>query len=195
MAGEPRRVGAQTSETRTRILDAAEELLRDQGYGALSTRRVAACAGLKPSLVHYYFPTTEDLLLAVNRAGAEESDRMLEAALASEDPLSELWSVYLDTSRTAMALEMMAMANRRPALRDHMARHCRLMREREARLFAKMLGDRIERIEGLTPEALSLILVGIGRAIVMEDNLGVDEGHEAARKFVAAWLSRMAHDS
>ena len=56
------------------------------GYGAVSTRKVAARAGLKPSLVHYYFPTTDDLLLAVSRRGADESDRMIEQALASGDP-------------------------------------------------------------------------------------------------------------
>ena len=36
----------------------------DEGYAAVSTRRVAAKAGLTPPLVHYYFPTTDDLLLA-----------------------------------------------------------------------------------------------------------------------------------
>ncbi|MEZ5744415.1 MAG: TetR/AcrR family transcriptional regulator [Sphingomonadaceae bacterium] len=192
MAGEPRRVGAETSETRSRILKATEALLRDEGYGALSTRRVAARAGLKPSLVHYYFPTTDDLLLAVSREGAEDSDRMIEQAMASDDPIAALWRFYIDTSRTAMALEFMAMANHRPALREHMAQHCKQMRVQEAKIFRALLGDRIDTIEGLTPEVLSVVLVGIGRAIVMEDNLGLDDGHEAAKKFVAGWLKRMS---
>src|SRR5665213_3085391 len=65
-----RRVGAESSATRARIVEATEEVIREQGYGAASTRRVAQRAGLKASLVHYYFPTTEDLVLAVFKRGA-----------------------------------------------------------------------------------------------------------------------------
>ena len=79
MAVAARRIGAENSVTRALILEAAEALIRDQGYAAVSTRKVAAKAGLKPSLVHYYFPTTDDLFLAVFRRGADQSDAMIEA--------------------------------------------------------------------------------------------------------------------
>ena len=46
------------------ILDTTEKLMLEEGYAAISTRRVAKEAGLKPPLVHYYFPTTDDLFLA-----------------------------------------------------------------------------------------------------------------------------------
>ena len=190
MARASRRVGAETSETRERILEATEQLILEQGYGALSTRRVAARAGLKPPLVHYYFPTTDDLLLEVSRAGAAQSDRMIEEALASDDPLDALWNFFIDTSRTAMALEFMAMANHREALRSHMAEHCRLMREREVKIFRELIGDKLDAL-GLPPEALSVVLVGIGRAIIMEENLGVDTGHKAAKAYVEDWLARL----
>src|ERR1700712_2116321 len=87
MAVAARRIGAESSATRALIIEAAELVMIEEGYAAASTRRVAARAGLKPSLVHYYFPTTEDLLLAVNRKGAAESDRRLDEALSSPDPL------------------------------------------------------------------------------------------------------------
>lgn len=191
MAGAPRRIGAETSATRARILEATEQLVLDEGYGAVSTRRVAARAGLKPSLLHYYFPTTDDLLLAVSRRGADESDRMIEEALQSADPIRALWKFFIDTSRTAMALEFMALANHREALRAHMAEHVRQMRAREAKIFERLLGD---RLEGCPPEALSIILAGIGRAIVMEENLGVDNGHKQAIAFVEDWLDRLIGD-
>ena len=194
MAGAPRRIGAEGSATRERILASAEALILEQGYGALSTRRVAARAGLKPSLVHYYFPTTDDLLLAVSRRGAEESDRMIEEALASDDPLGRLWQFLIDTSRTAMALEFMALANHREALREHMAEHCRQMRAREARIFRKLIGDSIEAPADLSPEALSVVLAGIGRGIIMEKNLGLDDGHEAAIAFVRDWMAKLVPD-
>ena len=48
-----RRIGAADSKSRARLLDAAEQLLLDDGYAAVTSRRVAAKAGLKPQLVHY----------------------------------------------------------------------------------------------------------------------------------------------
>jgi AcrR family transcriptional regulator len=192
MAVAPRRVGAENSATRALILDATEQLIREEGYAAVSTRRVAAKAGLKPSLVHYYFTTTDDLLLAMSRRGAEESDQMIEAAMRSDDPVRALWRHLADPSRIAIAMEFMAMANHRNAIRSHMAEHCEAMREREVEIFTHVLGERLAGPDGVSPAGLSLVLAGIGRALVMEGGLGVTAGHEEARAFVEQWLDRLA---
>jgi hypothetical protein len=39
------------------------------------------------------------------------------------------------------------------------------------------------------------VLAGIGRAIVMEENLGVRSGHEEALAFVRDWLERLTEDA
>lgn len=194
MAGAVRRVGAETSATRAIIVEATEKLIRDEGYAAISTRRVAALAGLKPSLVHYYFPTTDDLLLEVLKRGVEESDRMIEGALASDRPLHALWSHFVDSSRTAMALEFMAMANHREALRAQMAEHSEVMRRRQVEVLRHLLGDRLMGEDGCPPAGLSVVLAGIGRAIVMEQNLGVQSGHDEASAFVLDWLDRLTRE-
>jgi AcrR family transcriptional regulator len=90
------------------IIAATEIVIREEGYAAASTRRVALRAGLKPSLVHYYFPTTDDLLLAVFERGAAKSDEMIEAAIASGDPVRALWRFFSDDSRTALSVEYLA---------------------------------------------------------------------------------------
>lgn len=194
MAGAPRRVGAETSATRARIVEATEDLIREEGYAAVSTRRVAARAGLKPSLVHYYFPTTEDLLVEVSRQGAAESDRMIEAALASDNPVRALWEFFVDTSRTAMALEFMAMANHRAAVRKHMAEHSVMMRRRQVEILNHILGERLKLLDGFDAAGLSVVLAGIGRAIVMEEGLGVKFGHAEAIAIVETWLEKIAPD-
>ncbi|TCM21451.1 TetR family transcriptional regulator [Novosphingobium sp. PhB165] len=191
MAGAVRRVGAETSATRARIVEAAVDLIRDEGYAAASTRRVAARAGLKPSLVHYYFPTTDDLLLEVCRQGAEDSDGMIEEALASEDPVRALWRFFVDTSRTAMSLEFMALANHRPAVREKMAQHSVAMRQRQVEIIGQLFGERLRAVDGFDPAGLSVLLAGIGRCIVMEEALGVTAGHEQARAIVESWLTRL----
>jgi len=47
-------------------VEAAEQLLREQGYVAISARQVADKAGLKPQLLYYYFRTMDELVLAVS---------------------------------------------------------------------------------------------------------------------------------
>jgi AcrR family transcriptional regulator len=52
-------------DIRTAFLDAAERLLIEEGRAGISTRRLAREAGLNHGLVHYYFGSVENLMLAV----------------------------------------------------------------------------------------------------------------------------------
>jgi AcrR family transcriptional regulator len=194
MASAVRRIGAESSATRALVLQATEQLMRDEGYGAVSTRRVATKAGLKPSLVHYYFPTTDDLLLALFRKGAGESDKMLDAALTSADPLRALWHFFADTSRTALVMEFMALANHRKAIKAVMIEHSEEMRARQVEVLTRVLGERIVGADNCTPAGFSLVLAGIGRVLVMEGGLGVAAGHPEARAFVEQWLGRLTQE-
>ncbi len=185
-----RRIGPDTSETYALILDAAEQVIRDEGYAAASSRRIATQAGLKPSLVHYYFPTTDDVFLAVFKRGAAQSDAMIERALTSDDPLRALWRFFADTSRNALALEFVALANHRKAIGAEIVAHSDAMRRRQAAMIERLLGDRLGT-DGATPMGFSFVLAGIGRALAMESELGITSGHADARAFVEAWLDRL----
>ena len=92
----PRRIGAADSKTRAQLLDAAELLLLEEGYAAVTSRRVAAKAGLKPQLVHYYFRTMDDLFLEVFRRRAEENVARVERAVAADGSLRALWQLNAD---------------------------------------------------------------------------------------------------
>lgn len=186
-----RRIGAESSETRAMIIAATEDVIRDEGYPAASTRRVALRAGLKPSLVHYYFPTTDDLLLAVFERGAAKSDEMIEVAIASGDPIRALWRFFSDDSRTALSVEYLALAIRRPAIRAKIATHSEAMRKKQVALFEQLLGERLAGPDGCPPAGLSVILAGIGRALFMESALGVSSGHKDAVAWVDEWLDRL----
>ena len=52
-------------DTRTVILDAAKQVLRERGYAALSTREVATAAGAPLSQIHYHFGSKQGLVLAL----------------------------------------------------------------------------------------------------------------------------------
>jgi AcrR family transcriptional regulator len=186
-----RRIGAESSETRAAIIEATEKVIREEGYAAASTRRVALRAGLKPSLVHYYFPTTDDLLLAVFERGAAQSDGMIDAALATGDPVRALWRFFSDNSRTALSVEYLALAIRRPAIREKIAAHSEAMRKQQVELFERVIGEHLSGSDGCPPAGLSVILAGIGRALFMEGALGVSLGHKEAVEWVEAWLDRL----
>ena len=53
---------ADSEETRTRILDAAEELFVEMGFAAASLRAIASRAGVNLAAAHYHFGSKEGLL-------------------------------------------------------------------------------------------------------------------------------------
>ena len=59
------RTAAKKSETSTTLLEAAKKVLRQNGYSGLSTRDVAAAAGVPLSQIHYHFGSKQGLVLAL----------------------------------------------------------------------------------------------------------------------------------
>jgi len=90
-------LGLESAENRDVLLDAAEQLMREEGYAAVTSRRVAAKAGLKPQLVHYYFRTMDDLFLELIRRGTEQRRARLVRALESSEPLRGVWEICCDS--------------------------------------------------------------------------------------------------
>src|SRR5712675_259318 len=52
-------------ETSTTLLEAAKKVLRQNGYAGLSTRDVAAAAGVPLSQIHYHFGSKQGMVLAL----------------------------------------------------------------------------------------------------------------------------------
>jgi len=55
------------SETAERLMDLAEERMREAGYHGFSFRELAAKIGIKSASVHHHFPTKADMAAAVAR--------------------------------------------------------------------------------------------------------------------------------
>lgn len=185
-----RRVGNESSATRALILDTTERLMIDEGYAAVTTRRVATEIDIKAPLVHYYFPTTDDLLLAVYRRAAERFYQRLEETLASERPLHALWNFACDNSRTTLAAEFMALANHRKVIGKELTIYIERARQRQAEALQKLLQDAAVDLD-CPPLALSVLMAGAARALVMEGGIGITLGHDAARLYVEQWLDRI----
>jgi TetR/AcrR family transcriptional regulator len=186
-----RRLGAETSKTRAALLDAAERLMLSEGYAAVTSRRVAAQAGLKPQLVHYYFRTMDDLYLAVYRRRAEQGLERQAQALASAQPLWALWDLNRDPRGTTLTMEFTALANHRKAIRSEIAASARRYREAQREgiriAFAR---DGVD-LEAYPPMVCAVLMTSISRILIIEEeSLGMSSGHVETVAFVEDWLTR-----
>jgi AcrR family transcriptional regulator len=190
-ATSPRRIGAVDSKTRAQLLDAAELLLLEEGYAAVTSRRVAARAGLKPQLVHYYFRTMDDLFLEVFRRRAEANVARVERAIATDGSLRVLWQLNADPRGARFNIEFVALANHRKAIRTEIARYAE--RYRAAQLEAVTAALRAIGVtdDELPPIVALLVMTGLSQVLALEDALGVTTGHDTIRSFIERTIARV----
>ena len=112
---------ARDSTTRDMLVAATSQIMVEEGYAAATSRRVAAKAGVKPALVHYYFPTMDELYLAVFRRGAAVYLERQQNALASDRPLHAFWATLTEPKDTRLLLEFMGLANHRKEIKAEIA--------------------------------------------------------------------------
>ena len=191
VTGTARKVNSDDPVNRKALLDAAERLMLEEGYAAVTTRRVAARAGLKPQLVHYYFESMDQLLLVLVRRATAHGRDTLARVLASPKPLRRLWEWSIDTEATALQIEMMALGNHRKAIRAELADGARRLR----RMQIDALSEELER-SGLVDDvvradALMMVLASVSRVLVMEKSLGVTSGHRNVRTLVLHYLDQV----
>jgi AcrR family transcriptional regulator len=88
---------AKKPETSTTLLEAAKRVLRQKGYAALSTRDVAAAAGVPLSQIHYHFGSKQGLVLALfEYLNAQLLDRQNAMFADASLKLSEQWDRACD---------------------------------------------------------------------------------------------------
>lgn len=81
MSAKPQRADAQRN--RSRIIDAARELIREKGLDATSMDEVAKRAGVGPGTLYRHFATKDELYDAAIQAWAETVNARADEALAS----------------------------------------------------------------------------------------------------------------
>lgn len=186
-----RRIGSRESETRARLLDAAEHLLRDEGYAAVTSRRIAAKAALKPQLVHYYFRTMDDLFVELFRRRAEENIVRFERALAEDSSLANLWRLNTDPRGAAFTLEFVALANHRKAIRAEIAGYAERFRSAQVEAVRAALAGAGMDEERLPPIVALLMMTGLAQVIGLEKTLGVTAGHDTTISFVERAIAQL----
>lgn len=182
-----RRIGSKSSETRKILLQAAEQLMREEGYAEVTSRKLARRAGLKPQLVHYYFRTMGDLFEELFRTSAGQYLEIVEEIARSDDPLARLFLLSSDPSTAVLQLEFLALANHRKEMHELIIEFGRKLNDRVADIVRAAM-----RAEGLaltraTPEELATIIETLSRGLAFAGKFSTERTEEA-RAVVLSWL-------
>jgi AcrR family transcriptional regulator len=186
-----RRIGAPDAKNRGLLLDAAEELMIDEGYAAVTSRRLASKAGLKPQLVHYYFRTMEELFLEVFRRRAEEGLHVQAQALQSPQPLWALWRFGTDPAFTRISMEFMALANHRKELRAEIAYYAERFRDEQRQAVTSALQRYGVSRQDMPPVVWTVLMTSLSRFLVLEQAVGISGGHAETLGLVESYLRRL----
>jgi AcrR family transcriptional regulator len=186
-----RRRGVENSAVRSALIDAAEALIREEGYPSVTARNLAEKINLKRQIVHYYFHSMDDLFIAVIRRGADKARPRLEAALSSHEPLRTLWGINSDPAQATLTLELSALASRRPAVRAEVKRYAEEFRELQTRVLVQHLEKR-----GISPElqpiVATVLLTSLSQVLTLEAAIDIDRGHRETLEFVDDCLRAFA---
>jgi AcrR family transcriptional regulator len=118
---------AQGFATRDRMLDAAFETLRRDGYARTSARAIARTGDFNQALIFYHFGSVNELLLAaLDRVGATRMDRYREALTNTSDLIElsrlarQLYLEDIECGHSTVLAELFAASSGNPALRAQM---------------------------------------------------------------------------
>lgn len=139
-----------SEETRERLLTAAGEVLREEGYAGASARAIATRAEANSALVFYHFGGVDQLLLAaLDRSSAERMTMYREEASRART-LEELVEVATRIYRTDLERgyitefsELVAAAVTKPELREEI--------RRRSEPWIDFIADEWERVVGGSP--------------------------------------------
>jgi TetR/AcrR family transcriptional regulator len=176
------------------LLDAAERLLIEKGYAALTTRSVAAEARVNHGLVHYYFGSMEELLLQVLE---RFTDRLVERQTAmyeADVPFLEKWRTAmrwleqdLEAGYPKVWWELQAMAWNHPEMRDRLVRVDAAWRS----LLRAHFGSALDEYGIDFPrEATVALVVAFNKGIQIEQLSGISTGHRELLDWIDGWLER-----
>jgi AcrR family transcriptional regulator len=185
-----RRLGTTDSKTRTLLLDGAEALLLREGYAAVTSRRVAAEAGVKPQLVHYYFRTMDDLFIEVYRRRAEEGIERFARAMDVHRSLLTVWRFGTDVRTAGFNIEFVAAAKQRESIREVIAQYALRFREMQLDAIAAILEEQGIPRETCPPIVVLLAMTGVSQIMALEATLGMTAGHAEMIDFVERWIDQ-----
>jgi AcrR family transcriptional regulator len=188
-AVQGRRMGPENAATRSALMDATEAVMREEGYAAVSSRRVAERAGVNQQTVYYYFQNMDDLLLAAFRRRTRVVSGKIAQAMAAERPLHAFWHALGDPFDAALTMEYLALANHNELIRVETLQFGEQLRRMQVDRLNQHSG-RIDR-EEITPVAIVMVMTYVGHLLGFEATLGIRGGHRDIRALMEWCLRKL----
>ena len=182
-----RRMGPIGSPNWHAMLDAAEATLLEEGYGALTSRRIADRIGVKQRLVYYYFHTMDELIVETFRRMAQRELERMRQALADDMPVRHLWDVCIHTTDSRVTSEFMALANRSDSLRREVIHFIEESRRLQAEAVSRAMAGSTAA-QHLDADGIALLATGIALVMTREAALGVSMGHGSLQTLAERFL-------
>lgn len=179
------------TKTRLRLIDAASEILAEEGYVAFTARRIASHADLKPQLVHYYFRSMEELVVIVFQRSSAIYFRLHDEALSAARPLRALWDLNTNMPEARRMMEYVALAKQYPLLREEMRKSGESFRALQIGAIEKIYAQRGIVEPEIEASALAMLMSAAARSFVIEGNVGMDTGHEQTRAMILSIIARI----
>lgn len=190
-------VSTSRQETEDRFLDAAERLLVQVGYAGITTRALAAEAGLNHGLVHYYFGSLEEVLLRVLNRFTERLIARQRAMYSADVPFLEKWRTAWRFQEEDLAagypkiwFELQALAWNRPDLRARIVAVEAEWRGVLREAFTRAIREYGKEDE-LPVEAVTALTVTFALGYMLERLSGIREGHEPLLAWIDGWIESL----
>jgi AcrR family transcriptional regulator len=184
-----RRMGPVGSENWHAMLDSAQEILREEGHAALTSRRIAERMGVKQRLIYYYFHTMDELIVDLFQRLSEREIARLELAAQSPRPLREVWDVCIHTTDARLVSQFMALANRIEGLRKEVVHFIEESRAIQVRAL-EQAAQRAAIPSGLPAQSLALLATSVALSMTREEQLGITSGHAEVRALIEDVIAR-----
>ncbi len=192
----PRQARAQA--TVAAIIEATAHILTEEGYGATTTNKVAAKAGVSIGSLYQYFPSKEALITALVERHIETMNSLIRAELQDLGDSSEEEIVYRLICGLIKAHEAEPELHRvmvEEVPRAGALGHVHEVEESTRQLVARALTIRQEELAITNPELSAFILVqavesAIHGAVLYHQDFDLDELAAELSKLVLAYLAK-----
>jgi AcrR family transcriptional regulator len=171
-------------------MQAALEVLEEDGALGLSASKIGRRAGLKPHLVHYYFRSMDDLVTAVVRTHGAAGLKNTARAIASDEPIRALWEAEINFKWGVAAMEFAALAAHRETIRTEMKRYLEEMRQLQTEAICRYFELRGYE-SPFPPVVITFLIAAMSRQLVRERAFDVSLGHQDVMNVVDAFLRQI----
>jgi AcrR family transcriptional regulator len=175
------------------MLDCAEKIMLEDGHAMVTYRALAKRASVTAGLVQYYFPTLDDLFIAMIHQRTDRNLARLVKAFSChpDQPLHAVWEFNKDQTTAVVMTEFLALANHRENIKHEVALVIQRSRQALLAVLEAKWPEYDVADDAITPEVCIFLLQAIPKMIQMEDAIDIRTAHTDVLKLVERFIDRL----